>query len=64
MSTFTVSRTIQAPRTQVWSILADIGAIAEWNPGVVEPHLSSCNGRLHHLWVGAVYSNHTCKLKR
>ena len=41
MSTFTVSATIQVPRTQVWSILADIGAIAEWNPGVVESHLSS-----------------------
>lgn len=36
MSTFAVSTTIQPPRTEVWNILADIGTIAAWNPGVVE----------------------------
>lgn len=32
----TVSRSvrIEAPRSQVWSVLADIGAIAEWSPAV------------------------------
>ncbi len=41
MSTFAVTTTIQAPRTKVWEILADIGTIADWNPGVVESHLTS-----------------------
>jgi uncharacterized protein YndB with AHSA1/START domain len=34
MGKFKVSIVIQVPITAVWSRLADIGAISEWNPGV------------------------------
>ena len=53
MSTFAVTTTIQAPRTKVWNILADIGTIAAWNPGVVESHLTSDNGHTSGHGVGA-----------
>ena len=35
MTTFTETITIAAPATKVWAILADVGAIADWNPGLV-----------------------------
>lgn len=35
MSTFTERTTIDAPRQDVWAALADIGAIASWNPGLI-----------------------------
>ena len=38
MSSFTVETTIAAPPERVWQALADIGAIARWNPGVVASH--------------------------
>ena len=34
MSSFTESVIINAPIEQVWTALADIGAIADWNPGL------------------------------
>jgi uncharacterized protein YndB with AHSA1/START domain len=34
MTTFHVTTTIAAPPALVWSILDDIGTIADWNPGV------------------------------
>lgn len=53
MSTFAITTTIQAPRAKVWSILADIGTIAAWNPGVVESHLTSDNGHSDGHGIGA-----------
>lgn len=38
MSTFTERTTIDAPRDTVWAALADIGAIATWNPGLIGSH--------------------------
>ncbi len=38
MSTFTERTTIDAPRHSVWAALADIGAIATWNPGLIGSH--------------------------
>ncbi|MCK8464173.1 SRPBCC family protein [Aliiroseovarius sp. S1339] len=35
MSTFTETIKIDAPVARVWATLADIGSIAEWNPGLV-----------------------------
>lgn len=35
MSTFTETIEIDAPVSRVWATLADIGSIAEWNPGLV-----------------------------
>jgi uncharacterized protein YndB with AHSA1/START domain len=34
MSTFIESTIINAPRDKVWAALADIGTIADWNPGL------------------------------
>ena len=31
---FTVSTSIAAPKNQVWEVLADLGSIYKWNPGV------------------------------
>ncbi len=36
MSEFTERILIDAPPERVWAVLADIGLIARWNPGVVE----------------------------
>ena len=36
MHTFLEQITIHAPKVAVWKVLADIGGIAEWNPGVVQ----------------------------
>lgn len=41
MSTFIVETTILAPISQVWAALADIGNIADWNPGVHASHTTS-----------------------
>lgn len=41
MSTFTTSITIDAPSEKVWAALADIGSIADWNPGLTGSHLTS-----------------------
>jgi uncharacterized protein YndB with AHSA1/START domain len=38
MSTFTERTTIDATRQEVWAALADIGAIATWNPGLIGSH--------------------------
>lgn len=36
MTTFAESVTIDVPVAQVWAVLADVGSIADWNPGVKE----------------------------
>ena len=41
MSSFAVSATIKASQSSVWATLADIGTIAEWNPGVVISRVTS-----------------------
>lgn len=38
MGEFRVSQTIEVPIYRVWERLADIGAIAEWNPGVTKSY--------------------------
>ncbi|MCH9815522.1 MAG: SRPBCC family protein [Actinomycetia bacterium] len=39
MGSFSESVLISAPQEQVWAALSEIGAIADWNPGVRESHL-------------------------
>ncbi len=41
MTTFTTATVIAAPRSEVWATLADIGSIADWNPGLTGSHLTS-----------------------
>ena len=41
MNTFIVTQRIAAPVEMVWAALADIGSIADWNPGVVASHTTS-----------------------
>lgn len=41
MPTFTVEASIYAPVKTVWTVLADIGAIAQWNPGVTRSYLTT-----------------------
>lgn len=41
MHTFTVETVIEAPASEVWETLADIGAINEWNPGVRASHVTT-----------------------
>ena len=41
MSSFSTEIKIQASVEQVWRVLADIGQIDRWNPGVVESHVLS-----------------------
>ncbi|MBI4490560.1 MAG: SRPBCC family protein [Deltaproteobacteria bacterium] len=36
MGTFAERVTINAPKDVVWNVLADIGSIHQWNPGVVD----------------------------
>ena len=38
MSTFVEQISIAAPQHLVWKVLADIGSIHKWNPGVVDSH--------------------------
>lgn len=40
MTTFERRIEIATPPERVWEILADIGTIAEWNPGVLASHLT------------------------
>ena len=40
MATFERRIEIAAPPERVWGILADIGTIADWNPGVLASHLT------------------------
>lgn len=41
MSNFTVETKMNAPTDQVWAILADIGTIHRWNPGVVNSYITT-----------------------
>jgi len=41
MPSFTLSATIKASPKAVWATLADIGTMAEWNPGVVISRVTS-----------------------
>jgi uncharacterized protein YndB with AHSA1/START domain len=41
MSAFSESTTIDAPRDRVWEVLAEIGSIHLWNPGVKDSHSTS-----------------------
>lgn len=41
MATFTTSTIIHAPREEVWAVLADIGSIHSWNPGVEHSHTTT-----------------------
>jgi carbon monoxide dehydrogenase subunit G len=41
MSTFETDVIVDAPVEQVWDVLANIGAIHEWNPGVRESYATS-----------------------
>lgn len=41
MGQFTTEITIDAPVEAVWKVLADIGAIDAWNPGVEHSHVTS-----------------------
>ncbi len=41
MSTFVEQISIAAPQHLVWKVLADIGSIHKWNPGVVDSHMTT-----------------------
>jgi len=41
MSTFETAINIEAPIEKVWEVLADIGFISKWNPGVHESYATS-----------------------
>lgn len=41
MTTFTTEITIDAPADAVWRVLADVGEIYQWNPGVLHSHATS-----------------------
>lgn len=41
MHTFSTETTIAAPVNKVWKVLADIGRIHQWNPGVIASHTTS-----------------------
>ena len=41
MSTFVEKITIHASKGDVWNVLANIGSIAQWNPGVVESRMTT-----------------------
>lgn len=41
MGTFKKETRIDASKEQVWEVLADLGSIAEWNPGVTASHSTS-----------------------
>lgn len=41
MARFTVQARIEAPQTQVWEALADLGGIHKWNPGVSSSYSTS-----------------------
>ena len=39
MSSFSTNIRIEGSAEEVWKVLADIGNISEWNPGVVSSHV-------------------------
>ncbi len=41
MATFSEQISIQADKKHVWDVLADIGSIYRWNPGVVDSRLTT-----------------------
>jgi len=41
VSTFTKETRIDAPRAEVWRVLADLASIEKWNPGVVKSYSTS-----------------------
>lgn len=41
MGTFTKQTRIDAPKEKVWDVLADLGSIEKWNPGVTSSHSTS-----------------------
>jgi len=41
MTTFTETIKIAAPIADVWTILADVGSIADWNPGLIGSHATN-----------------------
>lgn len=43
MGNFSTETIIRAPREEVWEVLADIGAIHVWNPGVKDSHTTTDN---------------------
>ena len=45
MSKFTIQVKINAPKHKVWEVLADIGGIYKWNPGVVHSYSTSEENR-------------------
>lgn len=48
MSTFSTKINIEAPSNRAWEVLADIGNIYIWNPGVVHSHATN-----DHKGIGA-----------
>ena len=45
MARFSVRTRIDAPKDKVWEVLADIGGIYKWNPGVSHSYSTSEDGR-------------------
>lgn len=41
MTKFSVSVKVDAPTEKVWEVLADLGSIYKWNPGVAHSHSTS-----------------------
>ena len=41
MPRFSTQIRIDAPKEKVWEVLADLGGIYKWNPGVVHSHSTS-----------------------
>jgi uncharacterized protein YndB with AHSA1/START domain len=41
MTSFETEIKIDAPAGKVWQVLADIGTISRWNPGVVASHVTT-----------------------
>ena len=44
MGRFSTETRIDAPKDAVWEVLADVGGIYRWNPGVVSSHLTTEEG--------------------
>jgi len=56
MSEFSETIRIDAPVAEVWAVLADIGTISDWNPGVKESRQTTggevANGSCRHCDLG------------
>jgi uncharacterized protein YndB with AHSA1/START domain len=56
MGSFSKTTTIDAPKDKVWAVLADIGSIEKWSPGVTHSHSTSAEpggeGATRHCDVG------------